>query len=70
MLSLVLAQHDFDLGPNMALILSNMDPNMAFILFQDRCPKPLVKTAAQSHVDLHLGPKGPNMAVMSGPIWP
>ena len=33
-------QFDFDVGPNMALILANLDPNMAFILTQDGCPKP------------------------------
>ena len=32
MLAFVLAHHDFDIGPNMALILINADPDMAFIL--------------------------------------
>ena len=27
-----LGQHDFDVGPNMALMLANVDPNMVFIL--------------------------------------
>ena len=40
MTTFVLAQHDFDVGPNMALVLANGNPSRAFILTQDGCPKP------------------------------
>ena len=32
MMTFVLAQYNFDVGPNMALILTNIDLNMTFIL--------------------------------------
>ena len=50
-LTFVLAQYDFDVGPNMALILANVDPNKAFILTQDDS-----LLGSHSHVDLRLDP--------------
>ena len=60
-----MAQHGCDIGPNMALILANEDPNIVCILYQDD-----LSLASQSHVDLRLGPYNFDVGDIMALIWP